>query len=59
MTGGVSFDILPCWMDNHLKKFEYSLQVKYKGQVTTTMENVKLVSDLLLKIYNFLRAWTV
>ena len=59
MTGGVSFDILRCWMDVHLKKSEYSLQVKYKGQVTTTMENVKLVSDFLLKIYKFLRAWTV
>ena len=39
VTGGVAFDILQCWMDDHLQTSVYSLQVKYKGQVTTTAEN--------------------
>ena len=33
---GVAFDILQCWKDVHMQTYEYSLQVKYKGQVTTT-----------------------
>ena len=39
VADGVAFDILCCWKHVYLKTFEYSLQVKYKGQVTTTTEN--------------------
>ena len=35
VAGGVAFDILRCWKDVHLPMSEYSLQVKYKGEVTT------------------------
>ena len=41
LAGGVPFDILRCWKDDHLKTSEYSLQGKYKGEVTNTTENVK------------------
>ena len=36
---GVVFNILQCWKDVNLQTYEYSQQVKYKGQVTTTTEN--------------------
>ena len=36
----VEGDILRCWKDDHLQTFEYSLQCKYKGEVTNTTENV-------------------
>ena len=39
-AGGVAFDILRCWKDDHLQTSEYSLQGKYKGKVTNTTENV-------------------
>ena len=34
------FEILLCWKEDHLQTSEYSLQVKYKGEGMTTMENV-------------------
>ena len=40
VAGSVAFDILQYWKDAHLQMLEYSLQVKYKGKVTTTTENV-------------------
>ena len=33
------FDILRCWKYDHLQTSEYSLQGKYKGEVTNTTEN--------------------
>ena len=39
LAGGVAFDILRCWKDDHLQTSEYSLQGKYKGKVTNTTEN--------------------
>ena len=41
VAGGVAFEILQCWKDVHLQTSEYSLQDKYKGQVTTITENVQ------------------
>ena len=41
LVGGVAFDILRCWKDDHLQTSEYSMQGKYKGEVTNTMKNVK------------------
>ena len=41
VAGVVVFDIILCWKDVHLQTSEYSLQVKYKWEVTTTTENVK------------------
>ena len=43
VAAGVAFNILWCWKDVHLHTSEYSLQVKYKGEVTRTIEN-----DILL-----------
>ena len=40
LAGGVAFDILVCWKDDHLQTSEYSLQDKYKGEVTNKTENV-------------------
>ena len=40
LAGGVAFDILRCWKDDHLQTSEYSLKGKYKGEVTNTTENV-------------------
>ena len=39
VAGGVAFDILRCWKDVHLQTSVYSLQVKYKVEVTTTTES--------------------
>ena len=39
LAGGVAFYILWCWKDDHLQTSEYSLQDKYKGEVTNTTEN--------------------
>ena len=39
LAGGVAFEILQCWKDDHLPTSEYSQQGKYKGEVTNTMEN--------------------
>ena len=36
----VRFDILRSWKDAYIQTPDYSLQVKYKGEVTTTTENV-------------------
>ena len=41
LAGDVAFDILGCWKDDHLQTSEYSLQNKYKGEVTNTTENAK------------------
>ena len=41
LAGGVAFDILWCWKNYHLQTSEYSMQVKYKGEVTNTTENVE------------------
>ena len=32
LAGGVAFDILRCWKDDHLQTSEYSLQGKNKGK---------------------------
>ena len=59
-AGGVAFDILRCWKDDHLQTSEYSLQVKYRGELTNTTENgstakwLQMVEDWLQKKYN---AW--
>ena len=42
LAGGVAFDILRCWKDDHLQTSEYSQQGKYKGRVTNTTENVQI-----------------
>ena len=39
LAGGVAFDNLWCWKDDHLQTSEYSPQDKYKGEVTNTTEN--------------------
>ena len=39
LAGGVAFDILWCWKDDHMQTSEYSLQDKYKGEVTNITEN--------------------
>ena len=39
VASDVAFDILRCLKDDHLQMIEYSLQVKYKGEVTTTTES--------------------
>ena len=44
VAGSVAFDILQCWKDAHLQTFEYSLQGKYKGEVTTKAANGKTLS---------------
>ena len=41
LVGGVAFDILWCGKVDHLQTPGYSLQVKYKGEVTNTTENVE------------------
>ena len=41
LAGGVDFDILRCWKDDHLKRSEYSQQGIYKEEVTNTMEIVE------------------
>ena len=41
VAGDVVFDILRCWKDVHLQTSEYSLQVKYKEEVTTTTGECK------------------
>ena len=46
LVGGVAFDILWCWKDDHLQTSEYSLQNKYKGGVTNTTDNVDLAAVL-------------
>ena len=54
LAGGVSFDILQCKKDDHLKTSEYSLQGKYKGEVTKRMENDHTVCFclvLLVSVY--------
>ena len=40
-AGCVAFDILWYWKNDHLQTSEYSLQVKYQGEVTTTTENAQ------------------
>ena len=35
----MAFDILRCWTDDHLQTCEYSLQGKYKREVTNTTEH--------------------
>ena len=40
VADGVAFDILRYWKDVHLQMSQYSLQVKYKGEGTSTTENV-------------------
>ena len=39
LVGGVAFDILVCWKDDHLQTSEYSLHDKFKGELTNTTEN--------------------
>ena len=41
---GVAFIIFRCWKDGHLQTSEYTLQVKYKGEVRTITGNVHLQS---------------
>ena len=50
VAGGVAFDILCCLKDDHLQTSEYSLQVKYKEEMTTTAENVYLPASLNLDL---------
>ena len=37
--GGVAFDILRCWKDDPIQTSEYSMQGKYKRELTNTTEN--------------------
>ena len=40
VAGGVAFNFLGFWKDFHLRTPVYSLQGKYKSDVTTTLQNV-------------------
>ena len=54
LAGGVAFDILWCWKDDHLQTSEYSLQDKYKGEVTNTTENV-----LIHRLFSIHAPWVI
>ena len=45
----MAFDILQCWNDFLLQKSDCCQQVKYKEEVTTTMENVDNKTNLQYK----------